>query len=238
MNTYDEDPLVLADEEDINEVEDAPDTASLAQTANLRAEFSQVDEAAEGESESSLESAETVTASFRHLDPGGVVPRKLLNEALAFFRAHQERFPKRTHISILDYSLRSTEPRFHVIDMASGAVWSLRMSNGVRSEPVHNGFATRFGNKPGSNMSSLGFAKTAETYHGKHGLSLRLDGLSATNSNLRPRAVVVHGARYVHDAAVVQGRSNGCPAVPMPQKDKLIGMIKGGTLMYAGLSEG
>lgn len=234
MDTYDEEPLVLADEEEIDEVEDAPDAASVAEAANLRAEFSRM----EDEPESNLESAENVTASFGHLDPKGVVPRKLLDEALAFFQANQARFPRKTHISILDYSLRSTEPRFHVIDMASGAVWSLRMSNGIGSEPVHNGHAVRFGNVPGSNRSSLGFAKTAETYHGKHGLSLRLDGLSTTNSNLRPRAVVVHGASYVRDQAVVQGRSNGCPAVPMSQKDKLIGLIKGGTLMYAGLSKG
>jgi hypothetical protein len=241
---YADEPFVLADEEDINEVEDAPDPASVAEAATMRAEFSHVldDEEASpdgpaAESAETAENAENAT-SFAHLDPKGVVPRKLLSEALAFFQANQARFPKRSHISILDYSLRSTEPRFHVIDMASGQVTSLRMSNGVGSEPVHDGFARTFGNKPGSNMSSLGFAKTAETYHGKHGLSLRLDGLSSTNSNLRPRAVVVHGAKYVRDAAVVQGRSNGCPALPMAQKDKIIGLIKGGTMLYAGLSKG
>jgi hypothetical protein len=50
-------------------------------------------------------------------------------------------------------------------------------------------------------MSSLGVYKTAETYNGKHGLSLRLDGLSPTNSKARERAVVVHGADYVEDEA-------------------------------------
>lgn len=173
-----------------------------------------------------------------NLDPGGVVPRKLLAEALAFFLGHREKFPNARHLSVLDYGMRSSEPRFHVIDMESGQVKSYRMANGIGSEPDHDGFAHKFGNVSGSNMSSLGFARTAETYVGKHGLSLRLDGLSPTNSNLRPRAVVVHGADYVHDKPVIQGRSNGCPAVPMAQKDEVISKIKGGSLMYFARSEG
>ena len=179
---------------------------------------------------------EIVENPVPHLDPDGVVPKKLLAEALAFFLAHKEKFANTAHISVLDYRLSSSEPRFHVIDMESGRVKSYRMANGIGSEPDHDGIAHKFGNQPGSNMSSLGFARTAETYFGKHGLSLRLDGLSPTNSNLRPRAVVVHGADYVHDKAVIQGRSNGCPAVPMAQKDEVISAIKGGSLMYFGRS--
>jgi L,D-transpeptidase-like protein len=172
-----------------------------------------------------------------HLDPHGVVPKKLLAEALAFFQAHREKFKNRGHISVLDYSLRSSEPRFHVIDMQTGDVQSFRMANGIGSEPDHDGFAHRFSNVPGSNMSSLGFVRTAETYEGKHGFSLRLDGLSETNSRLRERAVVVHGADYVHDKAVIQGRSNGCPAVPMDQRTKVINLIKEGSLMYFARSQ-
>lgn len=180
---------------------------------------------------------EIAASPFAHLDPQGVVPRKLLAEALAFFQAHQERFDNQGHISVLDYSLRSSEPRFHVIDMQTGDVQSFRMANGVGSEPDHDGFAHKFGNVPGSNMSSLGFVRTGETYEGKHGFSLRLDGLSDTNSKLRERAVVVHGADYVHDKPVIQGRSNGCPAVPMDQRTKVINLIKGKSLMYFARSQ-
>jgi hypothetical protein len=175
---------------------------------------------------------EIASSPFAHLDPHGVVPKKLLAEALAFFQAHQEKFKNKGHISVLDYSLRSSEPRFHVIDTQSGEVQSFRMANGVGSEPDHDGFAHTFSNVSGSNMSSLGFVLTAETYEGKHGFSLRLDGLSDTNSKLRARAVVVHGADYVHDKPVIQGRSNGCPAVPMDQRTKVINLIKEGSLMY------
>ena len=37
-------------------------------------------------------------------------------------------------------------------------------------------FANRFSNKAESFQSSLGFYSTGEVYHGKHGMSLRLDG--------------------------------------------------------------
>ncbi|HET6230672.1 MAG TPA: murein L,D-transpeptidase catalytic domain family protein [Longimicrobiaceae bacterium] len=169
-----------------------------------------------------------------HLDPKGVVAPKLLAQAVEFFRTHRAKFANQAVISVLDYSLPSSKGRFHVIDLASGEVWSLHMANGKGSEPDHDGIAHHLGNVPGSNMSSVGFVRTAETYEGKHGLSLRLDGLSPTNSNLRTRAVVVHGASYVTDRDVIQGRSNGCPAVPNDQVGKLIGKIKGGSLMYFG----
>jgi hypothetical protein len=180
---------------------------------------------------------EIAASPFAHLDPGGVVPKKLLAEALAFFQAHKDRFANTAHISVLDYSQRSSEPRFHIVDMQTGEVQSFRMANGVGSEPDHDGFAHKFSNVSGSNCSSLGFARTAETYEGKHGFSLRLDGLSDTNSNLRSRAVVVHGADYVHDKSVIQGRSNGCPATSMDNRTKVINLIKGGSLMYFARSQ-
>ena len=53
---------------------------------------------------------------------------------------------------------------------------------------------------------------------------------------MRSRAIVVHGADYVRDRDVIQGRSNGCPAVPMHQVEPLIKAIKGGSLMLFGQS--
>ena len=59
----------------------------------------------------------------------------------------------------------------------------------------------------------------------------------ATSSKLRARAVVVHGADYVHDKPVIQGRSNGCPALPMEQRTRVINLIKEGSLMYFARSQ-
>jgi hypothetical protein len=80
---YAEEPFVLADEEDINELEDAPDPTNVAEAAAIRAEFSHgLDEEEASLDVSGPESAATAEAatSFAHLDPGGVVPKKLLTE--------------------------------------------------------------------------------------------------------------------------------------------------------------
>ena len=74
---------------------------------------------------------------------------------------------------------------------------------------------------------------TGETYDGKHGNSLRLDGVSPTNSNARARAVVMHGADYVSEGRSKQGRSWGCLALPSPDKDAVIAKLKGGSVIYA-----
>ena len=63
-------------------------------------------------------------------------------------------------------------------------------------------YASVFFNVPESNCSSLGIYKCAETYDGKHGKSLKLDGLQGTNSNARDRYVVMHGADYVSPAHI------------------------------------
>lgn len=65
----------------------------------------------------------------------------------------------------------------------------------------------------------------------------RLDGLSPTNSNVRARAVVIHGADYVEDADVKPGRSWGCPAVSTESHVRVVNALKGGSIMYAGLTK-
>ncbi len=62
---------------------------------------------------------------------------------------------------------------------------------------------------------------------------MKVDGLSATNSNVRARSVVLHGAAYVQESDVKQGRSWGCFALTMSLKDQVIDRIKDGSLMYA-----
>jgi len=74
--------------------------------------------------------------------------------------------------------------------------------------------------------------KTAETYVGNNGYSLRLDGLSTSNSNARSRAIVIHGASYVTPGEKI-GRSYGCPALEMNVHQDVIDRIKGGALLFA-----
>ena len=97
--------------------------------------------------------------------------------------------------------------------------------------------AYHFSNKSESHKSSLGFFKTAETYSGKHGYSLRLDGLEkGINDHARTRAIVIHGADYVSQKFIQKygrlGRSWGCPALPVEVSKKIIETISGGTCLF------
>ncbi|MFV8256235.1 murein L,D-transpeptidase catalytic domain family protein [Bdellovibrio bacteriovorus] len=174
-----------------------------------------------------------VLSQYQHLDPNHIVPTKALETAVLYFHENKAKFKNQAVISVLDFSQKSTQKRWYFIDMKTGAVWNVHVSHGKGSDSNHDGFAEKFSNVEGSNASSLGFYKTAETYQGSNGYSLRLDGLSTTNSNARSRAIVVHGASYVQDSNVIQGRSWGCPAVSQANRDKVINLIKGGSLLYA-----
>ncbi len=180
--------------------------------------------------------AATTLAKYDHLDPKHEVPTDLLSKAVLYFDANQSKFANKKYLSVIDFAKNSKSKRFFIIDLKTGAVWGVHTSHGKGSDANHDGLAEKFSNVSGSNASSLGAYKTAETYNGSHGRSLRLDGLSTTNSNARARAIVIHGASYVSESNVIQGRSWGCPAVAQAHKDKLIDMLKGGSLIYAGLA--
>lgn len=180
-----------------------------------------------------LSEREQILKIYDHLDGKHIVPTKALEEAVLYFHKNKSSFKNQNVISVLDFSQSSTKKRWYFIDMKTGSVWNVHVSHGKGSDVNHDGYAEKFSNVSGSNASSLGFYKTAETYQGSNGYSLRLDGLSTTNSKARPRAIVVHGADYVQDQAVIQGRSWGCPAVSQGNRDKVINLIKGGSLIYA-----
>ena len=140
--------------------------------------------------------------------------------------------------SVIDFSLPSTARRLWVFDLATGAVLvNDRVSHGSGSNSDDDpSRADTFSNTPGSLMSSLGLSRTAETYDGSNGYSLRLDGLEPSNDEMRDRAIVVHGAAYAEDEFVDDngylGRSSGCPAVAMSRSADLIDLIKEGSLLF------
>lgn len=173
-----------------------------------------------------------VSNAYSHLDPEGMVPKTLLTKAVAYFDQNKTKIKNKDVLIIIDFKQHSSKERFFVIDMESGHVEKYLTAHGKGSDPNHTGYATIFSNQSGSNASSLGFYLTAETYYGSNGFSLKLDGLSSTNSNARARAVVVHGADYVTPGSKM-GRSWGCPALEMRFHDDVINQIKGGALMYA-----
>jgi hypothetical protein len=176
-----------------------------------------------------------VLARYENLDPNNEVPKVLLENAIQYYDFNKSRIKVKGYLTIIDFSQSSGKRRFYIIDMNTGRVERHVVAHGSGSDPDNDGVATAFSNRDGSLQSSLGYYVTAETYTGKWGRSLRLDGLSSTNSNVRARAVVMHGASYVEDGKSKQGRSWGCPALPMDEKDAIIDKLKGGSLMYADL---
>ena len=137
--------------------------------------------------------------------------------------------------TIIDYSLPSNQKRLWIIDMENGNILHHDLvSHGRNSGDL---MANSFSNVDSSNMSSLGFYLTGETYFGKHGYSLRLDGLEkGFNSNARTRAIVIHGAEYVDEEFVSiygrLGRSLGCPALPNDSASEVIDMIKENSCVF------
>jgi len=97
--------------------------------------------------------------------------------------------------------------------------------------------AEYFSNETNSHASSLGFYITDDIYHGKHGRSLKLNGVDVGfNDNALSRGIVIHGARYVSENAIDAkgrlGRSEGCPAVSPKIINKVIETIKGKTVLF------
>ncbi|TGD57739.1 murein L,D-transpeptidase catalytic domain family protein [Flavobacterium humi] len=152
-----------------------------------------------------------------------------------FFVLKQKGIIQKDILTVIDFSMSSTKKRLWVIDLSSNTI----LYNTVVSHGMNSGgeFATNFSNSPSSNKSSLGFYATGETYNGKHGLSLKLDGLeNGINSNARARAVVMHGASYANPSILKTqgylGRSQGCPAIPEAVKDEIISVIKGKSCLF------
>jgi hypothetical protein len=160
------------------------------------------------------------------------VPQKALDNAFAYYNKNQSVIRNKKYISIFDIGQHSGQRRLYLINVETGAVQSMHVAHGSGSDSNHDGVATTFSNTSGSHMSSLGFMLTAETYNGKHGESLRLDGLESRNSNVRARAIVVHSASYVDPNLSKMGRSQGCPAVSLANIKDFMAKTKNGSLYY------
>lgn len=175
-----------------------------------------------------VQAAPTLTA------PAGIDP-ELFARAKAALDSHQI-YPRDT-IGIVDFSKPSAQSRFHVVDLASGQVESHRVCHGRGSDPAHSGYLERFSNDFGSYATSSGTYVTGDYYDGKYGLSLRVRGLDASNSNAEGRAIVIHNAWYAEDDMVPLhgqlGRSEGCFAMSKASQYQVMRRLAGGRMIFA-----
>jgi len=138
-------------------------------------------------------------------------------------------------ITIIDYTLPSDQERFFVIDLDKKMLLYKSLVAHGRNSGENR--ADSFSNTSESLKSCLGFFLTAETYYGKHGYSLKLDGLErGINDNARQRSIVIHGADYVSLSFAKQhgrlGRSWGCPALPVDCTKQIIDQISNGSCIF------
>lgn len=148
---------------------------------------------------------------------------------------NQGRIQNERFLTILDYSLSSSQKRLFVIDLEEKKIaYELLTAHGKYSG---NEYARSFSNSYNSKKSCLGFLTTGEIYNGRHRLSLKLHGLEyGYNNNAYNRGIVFHGAYYVDDKIVEEGqsigRSFGCPAVPSSVNGELVKNIKNGSCVF------
>jgi hypothetical protein len=173
--------------------------------------------------------------SLTRVAPG--LDRQVLEHALAAMQcAVKHGAEPAQRLAVIDYAQPSTARRLWIFD--------LRQQRLLLNDLVAHGrmsgenLATRFSNTQDSHQSSLGLFRAAESYSGKHGYSLRMDGLEpGVNDRARERAIVIHAASYVDPRLARSqgriGRSLGCPAVRPQVARMVVDQLKGGQFIFA-----
>jgi len=171
---------------------------------------------------------------YASADLNNIINKNVFVKAVAEYNKHKR---KKSILTIIDYTIPSNKKRFFVIDMKrKELIYMTYTSHGVNTDI--NGVASQFSNTNNSHQSSLGTFITAETYIGKNGYSLKLDGLvNGYNNNARKRYIVIHGSKYTEKSFISKngsaGLSEGCPAIPKSLSKEIINTIKSGSIIYS-----
>lgn len=179
-----------------------------------------------------------VETIYSHLHSNNLALPKLESFTRAlegFYELKQKGMIQKDILTLIDFSLSSSTKRLWVIDLTTNTI--LYNSLVAHGRNTGDDFANSFSNAAQSFKSSLGFYATGEIYNGKHGMSLKLDGLEkGINDNARERGVVMHAADYVSNSFVQNnkrlGRSQGCPAVPVELSKDIINTIKNKSCLF------
>jgi len=157
-------------------------------------------------------------------------------ELWAWLDAHPGAVAPGRAVFLVDFSRPSPLPRGWLLDPTTRAVLEvMHVAHGKESGWDR---VEKVSNVEGSNQSSIGAMRGAELYVGKHGRTLRLEGLDpGVNDDALARAIVLHGADYVSWQSVWDnggrlGRSLGCPAVPLDQVERVITALEEGGVVY------
>lgn len=210
-------------------------TDNLENTINSNLEVPASMASIPAEADNSATSAETIYNEFSK-NSATLPTMNVFEKAMRGYDKLEEKgVVKNNLLTVVDFGLSSTKKRMWIMDMNTKMVlFHTYVSHGKNTGGE---FATNFSNTVNSLQSSLGFYVTGETYYGKNGLSLFIDGMEkGFNTKARERYVVIHGADYAEPSFIDRlgrlGRSYGCPAVPNTVAKDLIGAIKGESVVY------
>lgn len=183
---------------------------------------------------SSVRSSEDISQQFfDEMELDGKVSFTAFQKAFEGY--HKISTKHKNILTLIDFSQPSTAKRLFVFDLnQKRLLFSSVVSHGKNSG---TNYATLFSNKVGSYQSSLGFYLTEQTYQGKNGYSLILNGLEkGFNDRAKQRAIVMHGASYANPSVANRtgrlGRSFGCPAIPEKLVHPIIDAIKEGSVLF------
>jgi len=160
---------------------------------------------------------------YRQLDDKDLSYKALETALKGFVNLQLEKkIEKVDYLTVIDMSMSANQNRFFLIDLNEKRI----AHKSVVAHGRNSGgeYARSFSNQAGSFKSSIGFYKTAETYQGKHGLSLRLDGLEYSNADYVSQSFIKNNGRL--------GRSLGCPSLPKKNYEKIVEKIRGGSLLF------
>ncbi len=163
-----------------------------------------------------------------------------MTELLDFaFTASPELARELRYWVIIDFSSASSEPRFHICDLAKSSVESLLVAHGSGSACKDDrGRACSFGNIPGSYKSSLGIYRCGDKYlEGDH-LRMTVHGLQkGVNDKAFSRLIRIHSSWYVSDQHVKKfgrcGCSEGCFVLDEKLVDRVVEELSEGSFMVA-----
>jgi hypothetical protein len=167
----------------------------------------------------------------------GLQPKALKSALNAYLWAlnHGKLGSNKDILTVIDFTLPSYEKRMWVLNLRKKIVlMKLHTTQGAGSGLI---YANRFSNTSRTQASSIGLYTTSEEYYGKHGKSMRLDGLQkGINNNARNRSIVIHEAAYATPSYIKAnhraGRSWGCFAVAPSNKKILLNYVRGGSAFF------
>lgn len=168
---------------------------------------------------------------------GGDLSASVINKVISTLKCAQHyNIDHNQILTIIDYSLPSNQKRLWIFDLNDRKLlFHTYVSHGIKSGELLTNY---FSNKNNSRSTSIGVYTTNQSYYGRDGLSLRLDGLDrGFNDNASGRSIVMHGGWYVEENFIKKygraGRSWGCPAVPLDMTKSIINTIKDKSIFVA-----